>query len=213
MAKFTVLFKEKPIQSTIFDTRVIHIGSDDTNDLVIDSLAIAPAHAVVSINDGHAVIKQLNDSFPLIVNNEASKECALNNDDEIAIGKHKVIYHTTETVITPPRPETLASKDLNSLNEEIETELNTPGAYLQVMEGKYIGRVIPLSNSMTRIGHNGSGVVGIAKRTEGYYISPLENSDSITLNSNPLQEQTIKLNEDDQILIDNTSMQFFLDKL
>jgi len=211
MAKFTVFFKDKPIHSTIFDTSVIRIGSDDTNDLIIDSLAVAPVHAVVSFNDGQAVIKQLNDNFPLIVNNETSKESALNNDDEISIGKHKVVYNTIETVITPPQPETLASKDLKSLNEEIETDVNISEAYLQVMEGKHIGRVIPLKNGMTRIGHNGSGVAAIAKRTDGYYISSLENNDLLTVNKKPLQEQTIKLNEDDQVLVDNTPMQFFLD--
>lgn len=211
MAKFTVLFKERPIQSTIFDTRVIHIGSDDTNDLVIDSLAVAPAHAVVSLNDGHAVIKQLNDNFPLVINNEAHKECPLNNDDEIAIGKHKIIFNTVETVLTPPPPESLASKDLESLNEEIETALNISEAYLQVMGGKHIGRVIPIKNGMTRIGHNGSGVAAIARRTDGYYISSLENDDLLTVNKKPLEEQTIKLNKDDQIFIDNTPMQFFLD--
>ncbi len=211
MAKFTVLFKERPIQSTIFDTRVIHIGSDDTNDLVIDSLAVAPAHAVVSLNDGHAVIKQLNDNFPLVINNEAHKECPLNNDDEIAIGKHKIIFNTVETILTPPQPESLASKDLESLNEEIETALNISEAYLQVMGGKHIGRVIPIKNGMTRIGHNGSGVAAIARRTDGYYISSLENDDLLTVNKKPLEEQTIKLNKDDQIFIDNTPMQFFLD--
>lgn len=211
MAKFTVLFKDKPIQSTIFDTSVIRIGSDDTNDLVIDSLAVAPAHAVVSFNDGQAVIKQLNDNFPLIVNNEANKECALYNDDKIFIGKHSVVYNTIETVITPPQPETLASKDLKSLNEEIETDLNVSEAYLQVMEGKHIGRVIPLKNGMTRIGHNGSGVVAIAKRKDGYYISSLENNDLLIVNNNPLRDQTIKLTDNDQVLIDNTPMQFFLD--
>jgi pSer/pThr/pTyr-binding forkhead associated (FHA) protein len=211
MAKFTVLFKERPIQSTIFDTRVIHIGSDDTNDLIIDSLAVAPAHAVVSLNDGHAVIKQLNDNFPLVINNEAHKECPLNNDDEIAIGKHKIIFNTVETVLTPPPPESLASKDLESLNEELEPDLNISEAYLQVMGGKHIGRLIPIKNGMTRIGHNGSGVAAIAKRTDGYYISSLENDDLLTVNKKPLEEQTIKLNKDDQIFIDNTPMQFFLD--
>jgi hypothetical protein len=211
MAKFTVLFKERPIQSTIFDTRVIHIGSDDTNDLIIDSLAVAPAHAVVSLNDGHAVIKQLNDNFPLVINNEAHKECPLNNDDEIAIGKHKIIFNTVETILTPPQPESLASKDLESLNEELEPDLNISEAYLQVMGGKHIGRLIPIKNGMTRIGHNGSGVAAIAKRTDGYYISSLENDDLLTVNKKPLEEQTIKLNKDDQIFIDNTPMQFFLD--
>jgi pSer/pThr/pTyr-binding forkhead associated (FHA) protein len=211
MAKFTILFKDKPIQSAYFDSGIIHIGSDNTNDLIIDSLAVAPAHAVVSLNEGHVLIKQLNANFPLIVNNEESKESALNDKDEIAIGKHKIIYTTTESVVSPAQPKTQTRENLNSLNEEKDDELSISDANLQVMAGKHIGRLIPLKKSMTRIGHSGNGLVVIARRKDGYYISSLENNDSLSVNDNPLQEQTIKLSDNDQLVIDDTPMQFFLD--
>ena len=211
MAKFTILFKEKPIQSAIFDTGIIHIGSDSTNDLIIDSLAVAPEHAVVNLNDSQALIKQLNDNFPIIINNEPCKESTLNNSDEIVIGKHRIIYNTTESVVAPAQPETSTSSNMDTLNEEIEAEPNTLEAHLQIMEGKHIGRVIPLKKSMSRIGHSGKGVAVIAKRKDGFYISCLENNDSLTVNNDLLQEQTIKLSDSDQVVIDNTPMQFFQD--
>ena len=211
MAKFTILFKDKPIQSAYFDSGIIHIGSDNTNNLIIDSLAVAPAHAVVSLNGDHVLIKQLNANFPLIVNNEESKESALNDKDEIAIGKHKIIYTTTETVVSPTQPETQTSENQNFLNEKKENELDISEANLQVMAGKHIGRLIPLKKSMTRIGHSGNGLVVIARRKDGYYISSLENNDSLTVNDSLLQEQTIKLSDNDQLVIDDTPMQFFLD--
>ena len=70
MAKFTVYFKDKAIQSKIFDSGVIHIGRDETNDIVIDNLAVATVHAVVIIKEDSCIIKQLNDDFPLFINNE-----------------------------------------------------------------------------------------------------------------------------------------------
>lgn len=77
MAKFTVFFKDKPIHSAIFESGVVHIGRDETNDVAVDSLAIAPAHAAVIIRDTNSIIKQLNTEFPLIINGEQLKECAL----------------------------------------------------------------------------------------------------------------------------------------
>ena len=81
MAKFSIFFKDKPIQSLLFESGIIHIGREDTNNLVIASLAVAPAHAAVKINESKSVIKQLNSDFPLIINGKQQKECTLKNGD------------------------------------------------------------------------------------------------------------------------------------
>ncbi len=201
MAKFTVIFKDRTIQSAIFDQKTVHIGSDTSNDIIIDSLAIAPAHAAVCFNEEETIIKQLNDDFPISINNNASKECKLNNNDEILIGKHKIIYNTNESIVNPA-----PSEDANNF----ASEQHLPEANLQIMEGKHIGRLIPLKKSMTRIGHSGNGVVVIAKRTDGYYISSLESNESLTINDKLLKDESIKLNANDMVVIDETPMQFFL---
>ncbi len=201
MAKFTVIFKDRTIQSAIFDQKTVHIGSDTSNDIIIDSLAIAPAHAAVCFNEEGTIIKQLNDDFPISINNNASKECKLHNNDEILIGKHKIIYNTTESIV---------NSSPNEDSDSFASEQHLPEANLQIMEGKHIGRLIPLKKSMTRIGHSGNGVVVIAKRTDGYYISSLESNDSLTINEKLLKDETIKLNANDMVVIDETPMQFFL---
>jgi pSer/pThr/pTyr-binding forkhead associated (FHA) protein len=85
MAKLTVFFKDKAIHSRFFENGIVHIGRDETNDLIIDSLAVAPAHAVIVIRDSENSIKQLNDEFPLIVNGEKIKTGTLQNNDSITI--------------------------------------------------------------------------------------------------------------------------------
>jgi len=212
MAKFTIYFKDKVLQSHIFDSGIIRIGRDDTNDLVIDNLAVAPAHAVVVIKKDNCVIKQLNDDFPLIINNEKSKESLLQNNDKIIIGKHTVEYNTTES-FTPATNNNHANKDVDHLNSRLENTVKIPDANLQVMDGQHIGRILPLKKSMTRFGHSGAGVVIIARRKEGYFISSLEgDADKITVNQHALADKTLNLNNNDIVVIDNTSMQFFLDK-
>jgi len=210
MAKFTVYFKDKVIQSHIFDSGIVRIGRDETNDLIIDNLTVAPAHAVIIIKDDNCVIKQLNDEFPLSINKEKSKESLLQNNDKISVGKHTIIYNTTEAVISAKNANT-ANKDVDSLNTKLEEQIKIPDANLQVMDGQHIGRVLPLKKSMTRFGHNGADVVVIARRKDGYFISSLEGDSNITINQTILGNNTINLSNNDVVVIDSVSMQFFFE--
>ncbi|MFW5443889.1 MAG: FHA domain-containing protein [Methylococcaceae bacterium] len=210
MAKFTIYFKDKAIKSEIYESGVIHIGRDETNDLSIDNIAIAPAHAVVIIKGDNCVIKQLNDDFPLVINHEKCKESVLVDNDKIKMGKHNIIFNTTETI---PLVHNINSavKDVAALNGKLEEKVNIPDANLQVLDGQHIGRILPLKKAMTRFGHSGSGVVVISRRKDGYYISTLEGDAKISINQQPLGNQTLNLKTNDIVVIDNTSMQFFLE--
>ena len=215
MAKFTLYFKDKPIHSGIYDAGVIHIGRDETNELVVDSLAVAPAHAVVVIKDGSCVVKQLNEKFPLLINNQATKEWSLQNNDVINVGKHYIVYTLTESFLdaepfTPP-PAVSHDADVVALNQKLEQAGKQQEANLQIMDGPHIGRILPLKKAMTRLGHEGAGVVVIARRKDGYYISALQGHGGLAVNKQPLGENTIMLRQNDVIEVDKTPMQFFLE--
>lgn len=207
MAKFTVFFKDKPINSSIFESGVVHIGRDDTNDLIIDSLAIAPAHAAVILGDSETTIRQLNADFPLIINGDLQKECKLQSGNTIIIGKHRIIYSDTEAI--PPTPIPFQDPEDERLNKELSLRDQLPEANFQVMGGPHIGRLIPLKKSMTRLGRNG-GVIIVTRRADGYYISMLEPDKHIKLNNTPLDDQTILLKNSDVLLVDKIPMQFFM---
>lgn len=210
MAKLTVFFKDKAIHSSLFHQGIVHIGRDETNDVTIDSLAVAPAHAVMVIRNEDCTIKQLNDEFPLIINGKKIKACSLNNNDIISMGKHDIIFNTTESVESPSEFNNFLDENVKPLNQEIDGELHSPAANLQFMTGNNIGKILPLKKAMTRLGHDGNGVIAISKRKEGYFVSVLEHSGTITVNNEPLNDKSLKLNTNDVLVIDNTSLQFFL---
>ncbi len=210
MAKLTVFFKDKAIHSGVFENGIVHIGRDETNDLTIDSLAVAPAHAVIIIADDEYTIKQLNDEFPLIINGKKVKTWSLNNNDTISMGKHDIIFNTIASVAPSNAFNSSIDEDVKLLNQEIDGELHSPVANLQFMSGNNIGKILQLKKPMTRLGHNGNGVIAISKRKEGYFVSVLENSGKITVNNEPLNDKSLKLNTNDVLVIDNTSLQFFL---
>lgn len=206
MAKLTVFFKYKAIDTFLFDSGVVHIGRDDTNDITIDSLAVAPAHAVIILRDDVCKIKQLNENFPLIINGQKVKECELNHNDMITIGKHDIVYSTTESVAEPSS----AENTINYQSLNLDSDAIMPAANLQVLNGNNIGKVLPLKKAMTRLGNSGSGVVVISKRKDGYYASVLENIGTITVNNRPLDNNVLKLNNNDVLAINQVSLQFFL---
>lgn len=209
MAKLTVYFKFKEIDSYLFTDKVVHIGRDETNDIQIDSLAVAPAHAAVIIRDHAATIKQLNDNFPLIVNGQVTRECPLNDDDTITVGKHDLVYHSEEKQDAAlQEPEQLIFE--NGHASSSLDERHAPNASLQVLDGPNIGKVVWLKKAMTRLGNDHSGIVVISKRKDGYFVSVLKNNDSISINKQPLKESYLKLQQNDVLNINNVSLQFFM---
>ncbi|MBE0470095.1 MAG: FHA domain-containing protein [Methyloprofundus sp.] len=211
MAKFTVFFKDKPIHSSIFESGNIHIGRDETNDLAVDSLAIAPAHAVVVLRESLPLIKQLNSDFPLIINGIQHKEAMLQDGDTITIGKHRIVYSSTEKFASALSPKHSEEPENEKLNQEFNNRVNLPEANLQVMGGKHIGRLIPLKKTMIRLGREGSGIIVITRRKEGYFVSMLEVNNEIKINGTELADKTLLLKNNDTLIIDKIPMQFFMD--
>jgi hypothetical protein len=214
MAKFTVYFKDSAIHTGVFDSGVVHIGRDETSDLVVDSLAVAPAHAVAIIKGGTCVLKQLNEKFPLLVNDQRTKEWNLQNNDIINIGKHYIVYNTTDEFAEKVLVSSIADfgdADVRALNQRLEEAVKSPDANLQVLNGAHIGRILRLKKAMTRLGHEGAGVIVIARRKDGYFLSALQGHDGLAINDEPLGDRTVQLQSNDVIVVDSTSMQFFLD--
>ncbi len=210
MAKLTVFFKNKIISSELFEPGIVLIGRDTTNDLIIDSLAVAPTHAAIDIrDDGSSTITELDVDFPLFINGEKTRECTLNNEDMITLGKHDIVFNTTDSLNQTQAFENPVNIDQHALNQEIGFELPVPAATLQVMDGENIGKILALKKAMTRLGNTGNGVIVISKRKEGYFVSVLENTGNITLNEVLLNDSTVKLNHNDVLVINHTALQFF----
>lgn len=213
MAKFTVYFKYKAIDSYLFDSGVIHIGRDETNNIVIDSLAVAPAHAAVIVREDKSSIKQLNDDYPLVINGQKIKECELHDGDTITIGKHDIVFNSSEPKNHAHEFENAlgyGGAEAESVIHDVDHEGHISVASLQVMNGQNIGKVLSLKKAMTRLGSNGSGVVAIAKRKDGYFVSALENVGIIAVNNVPIENHYIKLNNNDVLTINNVSLLFFV---
>jgi pSer/pThr/pTyr-binding forkhead associated (FHA) protein len=209
MPKLTVYFKDKEIESFSFSEGKVRIGRDETNEVMIDSLAIAPVHAVITLRGSVATIKPLQDEFPITVNGEKIKEGILNNSDMIALGKHHILFNSSDSVgVFKPFAETTENEPLPTAPFFGEPEL--PNGNFQIMDGENIGKIIPIKKTMVQLGRPGHGIVVVTRKKEGYFVSTLENKGSLTINGEPIENKIVKLSDNDILGINEKSLQFFL---
>lgn len=84
---------------------------------------------------------------------------------------------------------------------------------VQVLNGSFAGREIPLNKALTTLGRAGVQVVAITRRADGYYIVQVENAadrEPPRLNGQPLGVQACKLADNDVVEIIGIKMGFFL---
>ena len=199
MAKLTLSFKGNTIKVHRCDRGIVTVGRDPDNTIRIDSLAVAPKHIIIDLDqpDGPELVRESDDRFPVRVNGKPADRHQLTDGDIIGLGKHTLTF-STET--SPGTSET-----------DMETPEKEPTAVLQFLNGKNIGRVIPLKQAMVRLGHTGDGAAAvIARRRNGYFLSSLEGGRDIKVNGDPLGDRTVALNHGDQIEIDRSRLLFCL---
>ncbi len=201
MAKFTIFFKGKVIDTAFLESGALHIGREESNDIQLNSLSVAPAHAAIIKKDNAYVIKQLNEQYPVLVNGEAIKEAVLSGNDKIILGKYTLVYVSGETV---NQAEVDDSED-DVLGQLVKDE---HCADFQILDGPNIGRMIPLKKALTRIGNNGTGVIAVARRKDGFYVSALEEDLSIMINNQPLGSRMVRLSTNDTVLLNSVTLKF-----
>ena len=108
-------------------------------------------------------------------------------------------------------------QDINATPKSGETSFNKlvrdldalPTGFVQVINGEYIGRIISLNRSMTRLGLSGNTCAVVANRgDEGYFLTPLEGDSYPLVNGEPTGDATIQLSEGVIIEIDGIQMKF-----
>jgi len=222
MARLTVTFKGRTIQVLPLETGATGIGREDDNALQIDSLAVAPHHAVIDVEVRGMVIKQLDIEYPLLVNGRKVKEHVLRDGDSILVGKHELYFMDDDPTARVGGARGNGAKEAPAANGKSENdggsssaaaEKGIPEAGLQMLNGKHIGLVVPLRNPLTRLDRDEACSAVIARRVDGYFLASLSSSEfepPILVNGQQIGDGSVKLNNGDIIKINKHSMRFFL---
>lgn len=209
MARLVLTFKGKIQQLVAIEASNVSIGSAAENTIRIDSLAIAPYHAQVSPSADGVVVRQLDQGYPLLVNNRQINEQVLSNGDCIRLGKHEIYFRARAEEDTREAGEETAAVPAIELPPAAAKHRE---AGLQMMNGKQIGVVIPLKGPLTRLGKEETGFVLIVRRKDGYFLSALDESTGVMLNDQPVSQSAVQLGDGDVINLNQRSLRFIYNK-
>jgi len=202
MAKLTLSFKGRLISIHHLGEAPTRIGRDSDCDIVIDSLAVAPHHAMISVHPDGYSITATDDECPVLLNNEEIEEAPLHHGDLIQIGKHTLHYAEAaqEVAVMPAAP----------MPPDVEQPSLAAIAYVQIQSGPDIGRVLALRRDTTRLTRAGANEVVIARRGEGYVVTCDDPAREMGVNGKPVPSGTaVPLPEAALIEIGDLRCRFF----
>jgi len=207
MPKLVLVSGNQPTKAYhVQDNSDILLGNSSSCGIRIDSPEIASEHIWMLCNSGRCRIVALNDKFPVLVNNKFIKDHYLSNGDELQIGNQRFCF-SDDTHKATHNPKRSSALPRASEKEMAEMEPTGPD-YVQVLDGKRMGRVIPLDHSLMRLGKEEGNCAVIAHRKEGYFLSHLKGPITPSINGNPIGEQAYPLQDGNIIQIGKIRLAF-----
>ncbi len=213
MPKLTLSFKGHVIDVYHLEQEETCIGRDESCDIAIDSLAVAPQQALIrKSSEQEYQLEAMDEAFPVLLNHEKIEVSTLSHGDVIQLGKHTLSYSHDVMELgadlgTSSESENVAAEGSDN-DLLVDSDSAGASAMLQIMNGENFGRIIPLNRNMTRIGHSGGDCAMISKRDEGFFLSLLEGQNPPLVNKISIGNGTHRLNDGDTIEVSGIKMQF-----
>lgn len=204
MPKLVLISEGRPIKAYhVQDNSDILVGNSSSCGIRINSPKVATEHIWMLCNRGRCRLVALNEKFPVQVNNRFIKDHFLTAGDEIQIGNHRFCFSDDahKPAPAPQQPSRASSK------MQVKTTPSSPD-YVQVLDGKRIGRIIPLDHCLMRLGKAKGNCAVIAHRKEGYFLSHLKGPIPPMINGNPIGDQACPLEDGNIIQIGKIRLAF-----
>lgn len=217
------------------------VGRLQDNDIRIDNPTVSGHHSLIINILNDSFLEDLNSTNGTYVNGRLIKKHALQSGDVITVGRHQLRFvdgvadddadEFSRTMVIERQiggAEALAKAAAMSAQASPPASSNGTAARpagaepaskpvsvgkVQVLNGSFAGREIPLNKALTTLGRAGVQVVAITRRADGYHIVQVENTadrEPPKLNGQPLGAQACKLTDNDVVEIIGIKMGFFL---
>jgi len=237
MSKVILKFKEAVLKEIPLDKESVTIGRNPGNDIHIDNLAVSSFHAKLINQRGQFFIQDLSSTNGTFVNGRRISESVLNNNDDIIIGKHSLIFVSPQTqeedktetlkIKKPAMGETIIidPKKHKAMIEEAraagQAGIGEKLGGFTIIEGHTDKREYELSGRLVTIGKSDTSLIklkgffapkvaALINRTKtGYFISPSESSKKLKVNGNAI-EGRYELKDGDIVDVANIKMQFYI---
>ena len=231
MPVITLKFKDTKIKDfPLEEGRSLTIGRRDTNDVIIENLAVSGMHAKIDSIDKGFLLTDLKSKNGTFVNGQLIATHWLGHGDTVNIGKHTLVFTYTEgeqrgempagamdktMVMDTDKYRDMLSKSSSNVAGQIRKSEST--GVLSFLSGS--GGEFEIKKKLIKVGKDASSdiVIGglmtgktaftISKRPKGYYLSYVGGMTKPKINDLIVKE-SILLNEFDVIEVGSIKMQF-----
>ena len=197
-----------PLQEGVYT-----IGRDPGCDIHIDSLAIEPQHARLLCKAEQCILHDGKHDNHTFLNHRPIDEHVLQNNDQIRVGKHVLSFRNDDIATAPGQTsisiDALPTKPADHIEEQPQPHTVRNG-WLQVMNGKMLGKTFRLQSGLTDLGKLGMLPALIALRSTGYYISKLADDDMLSVADKEIGDKSHPLRDGDVIKLGKVTLQFHL---
>lgn len=234
MAKLVLSLNGATISEHELEKESVTIGRKPDNDIVIDNLADSGNHCQVITILNDSFLEDLNSTNGTYVNGALAKKHALQDGDQVGIGKHQIRYENPQantgesdfekTMIIRPdamgMPEDESeSEQLNASVAAMEKEVASQpaaasasqAATLEILNGANAGKELELTKALTTVGKPGTQVAAITRRPKGFFIIHVDGGNenrTPTINDEAIGKTAHPLKNEDVIVVAGIQLKF-----
>jgi pSer/pThr/pTyr-binding forkhead associated (FHA) protein len=223
----------------LLTSETMTIGRKPSNDIPIDNLSVSGKHAQVITILEDSFLEDLGSTNGTYVNGKLVKKHALEDGDNITLGKYQIVYHNgssgsaargfEQTMIIRAgeegMPEEAGSKEIDASMQKISAEIaseaaNTTAspladkeACLQLLSGANAGKELTLTKVLTTIGQPGIQVAAITRRPQGFFLIHVDGGPDNSVpkvGGNPIGANAHELKSHDILEVAGVKMEFYL---
>jgi len=226
-------------QEFLLTNETTTIGRKPGNDIPIDNLSVSGRHAQVITILEDSFLEDLGSTNGTYVNGKLVKKHALENGDNITLGKYQITYQSSsgnseqdfeQTMIIRPgeagMPEEAAeSKEIDKSVQKISAAMASEAASttaspiasreacLQLLSGANAGKELVLTKALTTIGQPGVQVAAITRRPQGFFLIHVDGGPENNVpkvGGTPIGPNAHELKSHDIIEVAGVKMEFYL---
>jgi pSer/pThr/pTyr-binding forkhead associated (FHA) protein len=232
MARIIIVFNKKVIKEYPFTKESLTIGRNDTNDIVIDNLAVSGLHARIDKSGDTYILTDLQSTNGTFVNDNVIASHKLQHKDKITVGKHLLFFAMSQEeqakvkvgeldrtmILDTAQHKELLEKQAREKGVEASSQKQMLGI-ISFIDGSGQGE-IKLTKKLTKIGKAETSEVRIggmfmpptaatiSRRPNGYAITATGGRTKVKVNNETIEDSHF-LNDFDTIEIGSYKFQFY----
>ena len=233
MARLILMFNKQVVNEFSLEKESVTIGRNDDNTITVDNLAVSGYHARIDAAGSDYILTDLQSTNGTFVNDNKVVSHKLAHGDNVAVGKHIILFVGTGQEASIPGAGADKKMDMDKtmmLDTAKQKELlaKQQGAMAAAQKAKKIGVIsfiegsdmddIELTKKLTKIGKAETSeirlsglfmpatVATISRRPSGYVISTMGGKLKV---NGEIVEENVPLKEFDTIEIGKIKMQFY----